>query len=44
MGIEFIGLDEATQKRLQQHVESIAVESATVVSGGAEIRDAWMRQ
>jgi hypothetical protein len=43
MGIEFIGLDEATQKRLQQHVESMAVESAAVVSG-AEIRDAWIRQ
>jgi hypothetical protein len=39
MGIEFIGLDEATQKRLQQHVENIAVESAAVVSD-AEIRDA----
>jgi PilZ domain len=33
MGIEFIGLDEAIQKRLQQHVESIAVDSAAVVSG-----------
>jgi hypothetical protein len=39
MGIEFIGLDEASQKRLQQHIESIAVESAAVVSG-AEISDA----
>jgi hypothetical protein len=39
MGIEFVGLDEATQKRLQQHVESIAVESAAVVSG-AEITNA----
>jgi hypothetical protein len=43
MGIEFIGLDEATQNNLQQHVESIAVESAGVVSG-AEIKDAWTRQ
>lgn len=42
MGIEFIGLDEATQKRLQQHVESIAAESPRIVSG-AEIRDAWIR-
>jgi PilZ domain len=43
MGIEFIGLDETTQKRLQQHVESIAIESAAVVSG-TEIGDAWSRQ
>jgi c-di-GMP-binding flagellar brake protein YcgR len=43
MGIEFVGLDEATQKRLQQHVESIAVESAAVVSG-AEITNAWIPQ
>jgi hypothetical protein len=43
MGIEFIGLDEATQNRLQQHVESIAVESAAVLTG-TEIRDAWIRQ
>jgi PilZ domain len=43
MGIEFIGLGEATQNSLQQYVESIAVDSAGVVSG-AEIRDAWSRQ
>lgn len=43
MGIEFIGLDEATQNCLQQHVESIPVESAGVASG-AEIKDAWTRQ
>jgi hypothetical protein len=43
MGIEFIGLDEASQKRLQRHVESIAVESAEIVSG-AEITDVWVRR
>ena len=43
MGIEFTGLDQATQKRLQQQVESIAVESAEIVSG-AEITDVWMHR
>jgi hypothetical protein len=43
MGIEFTGLDEATQKRLQQQVEAIAVESAEIVSG-AEITDVWVRR
>ena len=43
MGIEFTGLDQAIQKRLQQQVESIAVESAEIVSG-AEITDVWMRR
>ena len=28
MGIEFTGLDEATQRQLQQQVESMAVESS----------------
>ena len=42
MGIEFTGLDEANQKRLQQHVETIAVESPEIGSG-AEITDAWIR-
>lgn len=41
MGIEFTGLDETTQKRLQQQVEAIAVESAEIVSG-AEITDVWV--
>ncbi len=43
MGIAFIGLDDATQKRLQQQVEAIAVESAEIISG-AEITDVWMRR
>jgi PilZ domain len=43
MGIEFTGLDQATQKRLQQQVESIAVESDEIVSG-AEITDVWMHR
>jgi PilZ domain len=43
MGIEFTGLNETTQKRLQQQVETIAVESAEIVSG-AEITDAWVRR
>jgi hypothetical protein len=42
MGIEFTGLDRATQKRLQQQVETIAVESPEIPSG-AEITDAWIR-
>jgi hypothetical protein len=42
MGIEFTGLDQTTQKRLQQHVESIAVESSEIGSG-AEITDAPIR-
>jgi hypothetical protein len=33
MGIEFTGLDEATQKRLQQQAETIAVDSAEIISG-----------
>lgn len=36
MGIEFTGLDQATQKQLQQQVEVIAVESPEIGSG-AEI-------
>jgi hypothetical protein len=43
MGIEFTGLNEKTQKRLQQQVETIAVDSAEIVSG-AEITDAWVRR
>ena len=43
MGVEFTGLDQAIQKRLQQQVESIAVESAEIVSG-AEITDVWMHR
>ena len=42
MGIEFTGLDQATQKRLQQQVETIDVESPEIGSG-AEITDAWIR-
>jgi hypothetical protein len=42
MGIEFSGLDQVTQKRLQQQVETIAVESSEIGSG-AEITDAWIR-
>jgi hypothetical protein len=42
MGIEFTALDQATQKRLQQQVETIAVESPEIGSG-AEITDAWIR-
>jgi hypothetical protein len=42
MGIEFTGLDQVTQTRLQQHVETIAVESSEIGSG-AEITDAWIR-
>ena len=29
MGIEFTGLDEATQERLQQQIETMAAESET---------------
>jgi hypothetical protein len=39
MGIEFTGLDEATQKRLQQEAETIAAESAEMISD-SEITDA----
>ena len=28
MGIEFTGLEEATQKQLQQHLENLAMEGA----------------
>ena len=42
-GRRVTGLDQATQKRLQQQVESIAVESAEIVSG-AEITDVWMHR
>jgi hypothetical protein len=42
MGIEFTGLDQVTQKRLQQQIETIAVESPEIGSG-AEITDAWIR-
>ncbi len=43
MGIEFTGLNEKAQKGLQQQVETIAVDSAEIVSG-AEITDAWVRR
>lgn len=33
MGIEFTDLDQATQKRLQKQVETIAVESPEIGSG-----------
>jgi hypothetical protein len=42
MGIEFTGLDQATQKRLQQQVEAVVVESPEIGSG-AEITDTWIR-
>jgi hypothetical protein len=42
MGIEF-NIDEATQKRLQQQVDTLAVDSAEIGSG-SEIADFWMRQ
>jgi hypothetical protein len=42
MGIEFTGLDQVTQKQVQQQVEAIAVESPEI-SSGAEITDAWTR-
>jgi hypothetical protein len=42
MGIEFTGLDQLTQKRLQQQIETIAVESPEIGSS-AEIADAWIR-
>jgi hypothetical protein len=42
MGIEFTGLDEATQKQLQRQVETIAVESAAIASG-PEITGVWIR-
>ena len=34
MGIEFTGLDEATQERLQQQVETMAAEGG--ISGNAQ--------
>ena len=43
MGIEFTGLDPAAQKKLQQQVETIAVESAGIVAG-AEMTDVWRRR
>jgi hypothetical protein len=43
MGIEFTGLDQAAQKKLQRQVESIAVESAEIAAG-AEMTDVWMRR
>jgi PilZ domain len=39
MGIEFTGLDEATQKRLQQQAETSAADSAEMISG-SEVTDA----
>jgi hypothetical protein len=42
MGIQFTGLDEATQRQLQRQVESIAVESAAIAPD-AEISDVWIR-
>jgi hypothetical protein len=41
MGIEFTSLDQVTQKRLQQQVETITVQSSEIGSG-AEIMDAWI--
>jgi hypothetical protein len=38
MGIEFTGLDEATQKKLQQYVESAAAESAPFQAGPARVQ------
>ena len=35
MGIEFTGLDETTQKRLQEQVEAMAAESSKNATGGA---------